>query len=160
MCDRDPERGTMSFLSYPPTLPFCFLATSSPPKQGEDGDRAIGDGTGTAPAAPSDVAPMTLRCAAAAAAAFFEAEVETKTDFPLRGATTAADLESPAVRRLRRSAAVAAAAADDDVADDDGDVEAFLLNRLMMCRNLPEINRHELEVKYTTQFIQRVESWF
>ena len=128
-----------------PTLPFCFLATSSPPKQGEDGDRAIGDGTGTgSAAAPSDVAPMTLRCAAAAAAAaaFFEAEVETKTDFPLRGATTAADLESPAVRRLRRSAAVAAAAADDDVADDDGDVEAFLLNRLMMCRNLPEINRH------------------
>ena len=145
MCDRDPERGTMSFLSYPPTLPFCFLATSSPPKQGEDGDRAIGDGTGTASAAPSDVAPMTLRCAAAAAAAaaaFFEAEVETKTDFPLRGATTAADLESPAVRRLRRSAAVAAAAADDDdAACDAALVDGLLLNAELMARRIQPENK-------------------
>ena len=145
------EHGYESY-HHDHVLPFCFLAASSPPKQGEalrlaepktngspspaaaDGD---GMGIGSAPPAAAAVAvALKLMC-------LFLEDVETKTDFPLRGATAAAALESPAVRRLRRSAAVAAAAAaDDDVADDDGDVEAFLLNRLMMFRNLPEINRH------------------
>ena len=62
--------------------------------------------------------------------------VETKTDFPLRGATKAAeaDRESPAVSRLRRSAAVAAAAAlAEDAPDDGGGVEDIFLKTLMMC---------------------------
>ena len=135
----------MSFLP----LPFCFLATSKPPKHGEDGDRAIGDGTGmasAAAAAPTEAALRRLR-------------VETKTDFPLRGATTAADLESPAVRRLRRSAAVAAAAAEDDDVADEGDAEAFLLNKLM----LPEMARiHSTETGcvYIFQLTQTVSPSF
>ena len=87
-------------------------------------------GMGSAPAAAAEVALMMM-------CLFFE-DVETKTDFPLRGATA---LESPAVRRLRRSAAVAAAAADED--DVDGDVEAFLWNRLMLCRIPPEMSKKQ-----------------
>ena len=95
---------------------MCFLAPSSPPKQGEEGDRAIGEGTGAA-------VSVTARL-----------RVETKTDFPLRGATTAeADRESPAVSRLRRSAAVAAALAEDAPDDGGGGVEDIFLKTLIVC---------------------------
>ena len=149
------EHGYESY-HHDHVLPFCFLAASSPPKQGEalrlaepktngspspaaaDGD---GMGIGSAPPAAAAAVAVALKLMC-----LFLEDVETKTDFPLRGATAAAALESPAVRRLRRSAAVAAAAADDDDAVDGDVVEAFLWNReLMVGLILPEMYKNTMK---------------
>ena len=139
-----PKQGEEAFrLPEPPKANGCPAAAAADcsPFAAADGGGTLMGSAAASPAAAAAAAAELLE--AMMTCLFFEAAVETKTDLPLRGATAAeAALESPAVRRLRRSAAVAAAAADDDdAACDAALVDGLLLNAELMARRIQPENK-------------------